>query len=409
MMRIRNRSRLSVKSILGAVVIAALAGCQSIGPDKLVDTHQGYNDAVQLAMSREMVLNIVRLRFGDSVQFLEVSQINAAFSVGASAGGTVGNIGGAGSAVGSITGSVSYSDSPNLTFMPRDDDQAHRDMLLPIHLYDAITFVNRGGSYDMSFLALITSGINDAPDIPGPNGELYGKRLDALRALVDSDLAWIGHGKRWVPKSALPIAVEEITAFDHVWATNNNWQWVNAEPYIGKAGQGKALMAYEYHTPLLVLRDPDDREAQEHVRSLGLVPGKREYLIRSVNDEIALGDLGAPPAGIYLGFRSLKEIMGIVSEYVEVPASLAEKDVVPPDRYLRTGERTLPFKVRSAKEEPQDQQYKAMAHGYWFWIDESDHKSKAVLEALNYLFVSQSGASKPGDPILTLPLSPPGQ
>ena len=60
-------------------------------------------------------------------------------------------------------------------------------------------------------------------------------------------------------------------------------------------------------------------------------------------------------------------------------------------------------------EEPLNQQYKAMAHGYWFWIDESDHKSKAVLEALYYLFVSQSGASKSGDPILTLPLSPPGQ
>ena len=168
-------------------------------------------------------------------------------------------------------------------------------------------------------------------------------------------------------------------------------------------------MAYEYHTPLLVLRDPNEPEAQEHVRTLGLVPGQREYLIRSVNDEIALGDLGAPPAGIYLGFRSLKEIMGIVSEYVEVPRELAERDVAPPDRYLRTSERALPFKVQSSKEEPQNQQYKAMAHGYWFWIDESDHKSKAVLEALNYLFVSQSGASKPGDPILTLPLSPPGQ
>jgi hypothetical protein len=405
----RYNLRLAIISFLGAVAVASLAGCESIGPKKLVDTHQGYNDAVQLAMSREMVLNIVRLRFGDSVQFLEVSQINAAFSVGVSAGGDVANIGGAGSAVGSISGSVSYSDSPNLTFAPRDDDQAHRDMLLPIHLYDAITFVNRGGAYDMSFLALITSGINDAPDIPGPNGELYAKRLEALRALVDSNLAWIGHGKRWVPKSAIPIAVEEITAFDHVWATNNNWQWVRAEPYIGEAGRGKALMAYEYHTPLLVLRDPENPEAQEHVRMLGLVPGKREYLIRSVNDEIALGDLGAPPAGIYLGFRSLKEIMGIVSEYVEVPPSLAERDAVPPGRYLRTSERTLPFKVRSSQEEPQNQQYKAMAHGYWFWIDESDHKSKAVLEALNYLFVSQSGASKPGDPILTLPLSPPGQ
>lgn len=405
----RYARRLSMVKTLGAAFIAVLAGCTSIGPDKLVDTHQGYNDAVQLAMSREMVLNIVRLRFGDSVQFLDVSQINAQFSVGVTAGGDVSNIGGAGSTVGSLSGSVSYSDSPNLTFTPLDNDQAHRDMLLPIHLYDAIAFTNRGGSYDMSFLALITSGINDAPDISGPNGELYGQRLAALRALLENDLAWIGHGKRWVPKSAIPIAVQEITAFDHVWATNNNWQWVPAEPYIGQAGRGKALMAYEYHTPLLVLRDAANPEAQEHVRTLGLVPGKREYLIRAVNDEIALGDLGPPPAGIYLAFRSLKEIMGIVSEYVEVPPGLADKDVVPPDRYLRTSERALPFKVNSSSEEPQNQQYKALAHGYWFWIDESDHKSKAVLEALNYLFQSQSGASSPGDPILTLPLSPPGQ
>jgi hypothetical protein len=101
--------------------------------------------------------------------------------------------------------------------------------------------------------------------------------------------------------------------------------------------------------------------------------------------------------------------MGIVSEYVEVPPGLADKDVVPPDRYLRTSEQALPFKVHSSNEEPQNQQYKALAHDYWFWIDESDHKSKAVLEALNYLFQSQSGASSPGDPILTLPLSPPGQ
>ncbi|MHC5159395.1 MAG: hypothetical protein ACYSN8_05085, partial [Planctomycetota bacterium] len=328
----RQKVFMTVLNILVAMTLVTLFGCKSIGPKKLVDTHQGYNDAVQLAVSREMLLNVVRLRFGDPVQFLEVSQINAQFSVGATAGGGVGNIGGAGGAVGSISGSVSYSDSPTLTFTPLDDDQSHRDMLLPIHLYDAITFTNRGGVYDMSFLALITSGINDAPDIPGPNGELYGKRFEALRALIDSELAWISHGKRWVPKSAIPIAVEEITAFDHVWATNNSWQWVPAEPYIGESGRGKAIMAYEYHTPLLVLRNPNDPETKEHVRTLGLVPGQREYLIRSVNDEFALGDMGSPPAGIYLGFRSLKEIMGIFSEYVEVPRELADRDIAPPSR-----------------------------------------------------------------------------
>ena len=202
----RHRLLTSMLSILGAVALAALAGCKSIGPSKLVDTHQGYNDAVQLALSREMLLNVVRMRFGDPVQFLEVSQINAQFSVGVTASGGVGNIGGAGGAVGSASGQVSYSDSPTLTFMPRDDDQFGRDLLLPVHLYDAITFTNRGGSYDISFLALITSGINDAPDLPGPNGELYRKRLKVMRALLKTDLAWIAHGKRWVPSPHTPIA-----------------------------------------------------------------------------------------------------------------------------------------------------------------------------------------------------------
>jgi len=403
----RHKVHITALNILAAVALSVLAGCASIGPSKLVDTHQGYNDAVQRAVSREMLLNVVRLRFGDPIQFLEVSQINAQFSVGVSAGGGVGNIGGAGGGVGSASGQVSYSDSPTLTFTPRGDDQFGRDLLLPVHLYDAITFTNRGGSYDTSFFALITSGINDAPDVSGPNGELYQKRLEAIQSLVNTDLAWIAHAKRWVPRSALPIAVEEITAFDHVWATKNGHQWIDAELMIGAAGRGKALMCLEYHTPVLVLRDADDPVTQEHVRMLGLTPGQSEYVIRAVNDEIALGDLGGPAAGIYLGFRSLKEVMGIVSEYVEVPTELS--GIVPPSRYRQTGNAKLPFTVRSSQVEPPGTLYKVLAHDHWFWIDESDHKSKAVLEALYYLLMSQSGASQPGDPILTLPLSPPGQ
>jgi len=40
--------------ILGMVVLVAclLLGCTSIGPAKLVPTHEGYNDAVQLTLTR---------------------------------------------------------------------------------------------------------------------------------------------------------------------------------------------------------------------------------------------------------------------------------------------------------------------------------------------------------------------
>ena len=98
--------------------------------------------------------------------------------------------------------------------------------------------------------------------------------------------------------------------------------------------------------------------------------------------------------------------MGIASEYVEVPIGL--RGIVPPARFTQTGEAALPFAVHSSQEEPQGTMYKVLAHDHWFWIDEADHKSRAVLEALYALLMSESGASQPGDSILTLPLSPPG-
>ena len=395
--------RKTVLRIVAALALVVVPGCaSSVGPGKLVSTHQGYNDAVQLAQTREMLANIVRLRFGDPVQFIGVTQINAQFSVsaGASAGAT---FGGGAPAAGSVGGNVGYSDSPTITFTPRGDDQFIRDLLLPVDLFEAIAFANRGGVYDGPVFQLITSGVNDAPDVPGPNGDLYRARIQAMKALLLTDLAWFAAGKRYVPKSTVPIDMDKITSFDHVWATNNGYLWIDAEPAIGPDGRGKALMALEYHTPLIVVRDQEDPETQEHLRTLGVVPGSREYELRAVNDQIALG---RGPTFIFLGFRSLKEIMGIVSEYVEIPPELAARGVVPPARYQQTGDLALNFSVRWSKEEPQGTPYKASMYDHWFWIDMADHDSKAMFESLNNLFYSQLGSAESGGPILTLPLAP---
>jgi hypothetical protein len=74
------------------------------------------SDAVQLTESREILLNIVRLRFGDPIQFIQVNQINASFSVNVGASGNVSNIGGVGPNVGSLSSSVGYDDSHTETY-----------------------------------------------------------------------------------------------------------------------------------------------------------------------------------------------------------------------------------------------------------------------------------------------------
>lgn len=60
-----------------AVVLASLlsASCLSMGRDKVVSSHTAYNDSVQLTVAREVLTNIVRTRYADTMQFITVQAI----------------------------------------------------------------------------------------------------------------------------------------------------------------------------------------------------------------------------------------------------------------------------------------------------------------------------------------------
>ena len=119
-----------------AVGLAAGTGCASIGPQKLVPTHEGYNDAVQLTVTREVLKNIVRERYLDPPQFIAVASINAQFSVSAGANVAVTGIG-TGTA-GQVGSSVGYSDSPTITYIPQTGAGVYKSFAAPIELEEAL-------------------------------------------------------------------------------------------------------------------------------------------------------------------------------------------------------------------------------------------------------------------------------
>ena len=63
------------------VFVTFVVGCASIGPQRLVSSHESYNDAVQLTVTREVLKNVVRARYVDPIQFIAVGCINSSFSV----------------------------------------------------------------------------------------------------------------------------------------------------------------------------------------------------------------------------------------------------------------------------------------------------------------------------------------
>ena len=79
-----------------ALLVASglLASCASVGPGQMVSTHVAYNEAVQLTVTREVLVNVVRGRYSDPMSFLIVEAINASFSVNVAASAGIGGIGG---------------------------------------------------------------------------------------------------------------------------------------------------------------------------------------------------------------------------------------------------------------------------------------------------------------------------
>lgn len=367
------------------------SGCDSIGPDKLASTHEGYNDAVQLAQSREMLANIVRLGLGDPVQFLAVQSINAQFSVSANAGAVATR---AQQNTEQFSAGVGYSDSPTITFVPRGDSAFQREFYAPMDINQVVMGIMRGDKFDLELFTLFTSGINEAPDLPGPDGDLYRQRIAAIKQLL-TEHGTLGMRKSYDCISIVPIPHEKVRARDHIRAAENDRVFIEAPDGSG------LILAYRYLAAVIRLSNPADEAAHSALRTLGLRPGLAAYEFHAAS---GVQVEGRGDDNIFLSLRSLGEVMTIVSRNVEVPPALQQTGNVPPQRFLgRTGS-DVRFQMRSSQSQPATP-YAIFSRGYWFYIDPSDYYSQSILDILNTLFYTQVGSQSDGaGPVLALPL-----
>jgi hypothetical protein len=162
--QVRSAEQISEAAGLnGAAATAALlagvllAGCAGVGPSSVTRDRLDYTATVAESWQHQMLLNLVKLRYGDTPMFLEVGQIVAGYQVQSNftVAGNSFNLQGA--PPGGISSSVGLSaqgqfiDRPTITYAPLLGEQFARQLLTPIPPAAILSLAQGGAPVDLIF------------------------------------------------------------------------------------------------------------------------------------------------------------------------------------------------------------------------------------------------------------------
>jgi hypothetical protein len=345
--------------LLVAIAGCALAGCASVGPATVARDRFDYVEAISDSWKRQMLLNLLKVRYADAPVFLDVTSVISSYEVRGQAG-IFGQEAPAGRAGDSFTGASvngSYTDRPTISYAPLSSDKFAKSLMAPIPLSGVVLLVQAGYPADI-VLRVCANTINGLNNSYGGRGEDRGDpRYQELMALL---------------RQAQDEGVLGL---------------------YSKKEQDQVQVR-------MFLRGPPARMARYRRigELLGLDPGLDEF-------PLVYGAQPAEAGEIAVQSRSMMQVLVDFGSYIDVPPrDIDEGRVYVPARDPETLKLFPPLlNVRWAAKLPADAHVAVHYRDSWFWIDDRDHRSKAAFNFLMLLFsLTETGASQAA-PLVTVP------
>ena len=354
-----------MRQVFLLLAVLALAGCSSMGPGTVTRDRFDYTAAVAESWKSQMLLNLVKIRYGDAPVFLDVGQVVAGYSLQRNvSASSVWNTFFGGPPQYAVTGSVtanvggSFNDSPTITYSPLQGERFARQMMGPIPPVSVMNVVQANFPVDVVFRLAVQSvnGVDSRRVQQGhvrpANPEFYALLQDLRRMQASGDIG---------------VRIDKDGALNLVFRPN--------------------LAAAITNTLVDV------------ARILGLNSDARE--IRVVYGTVPTND-----KEIALLTRSMFEVLMDLASAIAVPEShVTERRVAPTPEPDLGPEGPIPPLVRitSSPSRPDDTFVAVPYRGYWFSIDDRDMTSKNVFSFIMFLFTFVETGSKESAPILTIP------
>ena len=350
------------------LIVTGLSGCASIGPGTVARDRFDYISAISDSWKAQMLLNLVKLRYGDAPVFLDIASVINQY-------GIEGSLGYSGSwaqnpqppwpytALYNLLGSGRYVERPTITYSPLSGEKFARNLMTPIPPAAILNLLQGGYPVDV-VLRLCVHSIN------GINSRF-------------------GAGAR--ARQADPEFYQLIEKM------RNIQQSGDLGLRVRKTGDQTATLVVFSKKP-----SPAIEADRAEVRKLLGIDPKAEEL------NVVYGSVPINDREIAMLTRSMLEILLDLSSYIEVPAaSTTEQRTFPtPAPEVVNGKPVAPLiKILSSSQNPGDAFAAVPYRQEWYWIDDKDFASKRLFSFIMFLFtLTETEGGKQGAPIITIPV-----
>lgn len=359
------------------VSLGALAGCSSIGPGRMLQDRTDYNASFTESWKRQILLNIVKVRYAEPIFFMEVGDIVAGYTM--ETGGNVGFGRQVYDAPTPITSnnnpvlgsfgrldfgmSARYTDRPTITYKPMTGTPFRRGVMSALPIRNVMAGLDTGISAQFLFNLGVRSvnGLrNAALSTTGNASAQEGFRrvaeiLSKLQAL-----------------SALRVRVEPAP------------QNAEGRLYLVLGGKNPEPEAAALVGELRTLLDLDPAVYEYEVIADPEVKNRRQIALQTY---------------------SLMQILAAVSARVDIPIEdVTSKRAIPPAPEAPGSAVISAMAVRSGKDKPGDAFTAIPFHGHWFWVDDKDLPTKRVFSFLMLAFTLMEDKGLTLPPQLTIPV-----
>ncbi len=351
--------------IIISLSVCAATGCVSVGPHTVGRDRFDYTGAIGDSWKEQMLINTVKMRYGDTPIFLDVASVISQYQLAAQVNAGfiwVHPITSVATNTQTVGGVAQYVERPTVTYTPLSGEKFARSLMKPIPPPGLLSLIQAGYPIDLVLRACVHT-INGVRNRYGGSARAraadpdFYPLLERLRRIQDS--------------GAIGLRVQKTNETEGI------------------------IMSFRGRV------DPAVQEDILFVRkTLGLDPTASDF-------RIAYGSIAKDDKELALLTRSVMEIIIDLGSYIDVPAAhVAEKRVNPtmPEEKVNGVPVSPLIRIHSSTEKSPDAFISVPYRNHWFWIDDRDLRSKSLFSFLMFIFsLTETGGIKEGAPIISIP------